>query len=136
MTDPNLNQPPANQPPANQPPGYAPPPPAQPYGQQPGQVQGQQPGQQYAQPYAAAPATNILAIIALIGAFVIPPAGIICGHMALGQIKKSGEGGHALALWGTILGYVFTVLWLLVFAVSFIIPILLFGSMATEINSF
>ncbi len=71
-----------------------------------------------ATPYAAsAPAgkpTNVLAIIALIGAFVIAPAGIICGHIALGQIKRTGEGGHALALWGTILGYVFTAIWLLV----------------------
>lgn len=71
-----------------------------------------------ATPYAASASagkpTNVLAIIALIGAFVIAPAGIICGHIALGQIKKSGEGGHALALWGTILGYVFTAIWLLV----------------------
>jgi|SRR5690606_10973480 len=68
------------------------------------------------QPYAAAPAgprTNTLAIIALIGAFVFAPVGIICGHIAMGQIKRTGEGGQALALWGTILGYVFTALWII-----------------------
>lgn len=68
------------------------------------------------QPYAAAPQgpkTNTLAIIALIAAFVFPLAGIICGHIALGQIKRTGEGGHGLALWGTILGYVFSALWLI-----------------------
>lgn len=73
-----------------------------------------------ATPYAAAPAgkpTNVLAIIALIAAFVFPIAGIICGHIALGQIKRTGEGGHSLALWGTILGYVFTAIGILFFVI-------------------
>lgn len=68
------------------------------------------------QPYSAVPQgprTNTLAIIALIGAFVLAPVGIICGHIALGQIKRTGEGGHGLALWGTILGYVFTAFWII-----------------------
>lgn len=83
------------------------------------------------QPYAAAPTgprTNTLAIIALIGAFVFAPAGIICGHIALGQIKRTGEGGQQLALWGTILGYVFTALWLLIMVFSILLPLLLLGS--------
>ncbi len=90
-----------------------------------------------AAPYAAAPAskpTNVLAIIALIGAFVFPLAGIICGHIALGQIKKTGEGGHGLALWGTILGYVFTILWLLIFLMSFLIPLMILGSTGSIIS--
>ena len=86
-----------------------------------------------ATPYtAAAPATaqtNTLAIIALIGAFVFPLAGIICGHIAMGQIKRTGEGGQALALWGTILGYVFTAIWILVMVVSFVLPLILFASL-------
>ena len=75
---------------------------------------------------AAAPArpTNTLAIIALVGAFVIPLAGIIVGFIALGQIKKTGEGGHGLALAGVILGIVFSVLWLIVVATSVLIPLL------------
>lgn len=79
------------------------------------------------QPYQAAPTgpqTNTLAIIALIGAFVFPIAGIICGHIAMGQIKRTGEGGQQLALWGTILGYVFTGLWLLLIVFSFILPLI------------
>ena len=66
-------------------------------------------------PYAAAPQqrTNVLAIIALIAAFVVPLAGIICGHIALSQIKRTGENGRGLALAGTVLGYIFTVLGLL-----------------------
>jgi hypothetical protein len=91
-----------------------------------------------ANPYAAAaPAgkpTNVLAIIALIGAFVLAPVGIICGHIALGQIKRTGEGGHALALWGTILGYVFTVLWILIILFSILVPLLILGSTGAIIS--
>ncbi|MBN9612999.1 MAG: DUF4190 domain-containing protein [Actinobacteria bacterium] len=62
------------------------------------------------QPVAAAPPTNPLAIVALIGSFFIGLVGIICGHIALGQIKKSNgqQGGRGLALAGTIIGYVQT----------------------------
>lgn len=69
-----------------------------------------------ANPYATpAPGqrTNTLAIIALILAFLIPLGGIICGHIALSQIKRTGENGRGLALAGTILGYVFTAIWLI-----------------------
>ena len=85
-------------------------------------------------PTYAAPApgparpTNTLAIIALIAAFVFPLAGIICGHLALSQIKKTGEAGHGLALWGTILGYVFTVLYIIIIIASVVIPLLVLGT--------
>ena len=65
--------------------------------------------------------TNVLAIIALIGAFVVPLAGIICGHIALAQIKRTGEKGRGLALAGTILGYVFVVLGILFFLLAFVL---------------
>jgi hypothetical protein len=82
----------------------------------------------YAAP-AAGPRTNTLAIVALIAAFVVPLAGIIVGHIALGQIKKTGEAGHGLALWGTILGYVFTALYIIIIIfVSAILPFLILGS--------
>jgi hypothetical protein len=81
----------------------------------------------YAAP-AAGPRTNTLAIVALIAAFVVPLAGIIVGHIALGQIKKTGEAGHGLALWGTILGYVFTALYIIIIFVSAILPFLILGS--------
>jgi peptidyl-prolyl cis-trans isomerase B (cyclophilin B) len=74
------------------------------------------------QPGNVAP-TNTLAIIALILGFVVPLAGIICGHIALGQIKRTGEGGHGLALAGTIIGYVFTglgILFVIIYAVFFV----------------
>ena len=52
----------------------------------------------------------MLSIIALIAAFVVPLAGVICGHIALGQIKRTGEDGHGLALGGVIAGYCFVAL--------------------------
>ncbi|MET3172988.1 UNVERIFIED_ORG: hypothetical protein ABIB52_000816 [Arthrobacter sp. UYCu721] len=52
------------------------------------------------------PKYNVLAIISLVTAFFISLAAIITGHLALSQIKKSGEKGRGLALAGVILGYV------------------------------
>lgn len=54
--------------------------------------------------------TNTLSIIALVLGIVIPIGGIICGHIALSQIKRTGEKGHGLALAGTVIGYAFTIL--------------------------
>ncbi|MEU1973729.1 DUF4190 domain-containing protein [Microbacterium sp. NPDC019599] len=112
------------------------PPAAPPYGQPAPPAYGQPSSPPYGQPappagyspyggapaYSAAPAygayaapkTNTLAIVSLvssIAAFVILPfigsiVGIITGHMSLSQIKRTGEQGRALGLWGTILGYV------------------------------
>jgi Domain of unknown function (DUF4190) len=82
-------------------------------------------------PYTAAGAapakTNTLAIVALVAAFFVPIAGIICGHIALGQIKRTGENGRPLALWGTILGYVFTAMYVLLILFSILVPLLLVG---------
>jgi hypothetical protein len=77
----------------------------------------------YGQPagYAQAP-TNTLAILALVFGFIIPIAGIICGHIARGQIKRTGESGDGLALAGLILGYVLTgltVLFIIGYAIFF-----------------
>ncbi|MEV8213359.1 DUF4190 domain-containing protein [Leifsonia sp. NPDC077715] len=60
--------------------------------------------------YPAAPpqanlSTNTLAIVAFVCSFVVALAGIICGHIALSQIKRTGEGGRGLALAAVIIGY-------------------------------
>ena len=52
-----------------------------------------------------------MSLIASLAALVIVPfigslVGVITGHMALGQIKRSGEEGRGLALAGTIVGWV------------------------------
>ncbi len=103
--------------------GSVPPPPPQ-YGQQqPYPPQQPYPGQPYGvQPYAYGPRTNTLSIVALVLAFVVTLGGIICGHIALVQIRRTGEAGHGLALAGTVLGYVFTGLTVL-FVIIYVVVI-------------
>ena len=54
--------------------------------------------------------TNVLAIVALILGIVIPIGGIICGPIALAQIKRTGENGRGLALAGLVIGIAFTLI--------------------------
>ena len=59
--------------------------------------------------YAQAPASerwNVLAIVGFVLAFFVSLGAVICGHIALSQIKKTGEKGHGLALAAVIIGYV------------------------------
>jgi hypothetical protein len=58
--------------------------------------------------------TNVLAIVALILGIVVPIGGIICGPIALGQIKRTGEAGRGLAMAGLIIGIVFTIIGVIV----------------------
>jgi len=78
-------------------------PPAYGYAPQPGQPYANQayPGQPY---YQQAP-FNTLAIVGFVLAFVVSLGAVICGHIALNQIKRTGERGHGLALAGVIIGY-------------------------------
>lgn len=52
------------------------------------------------------PKTNTLAIVTLIVSLVFSVAAIPLGHVALDQIKRTGEQGRGLALAGLIIGYV------------------------------
>ena len=70
----------------------------------------------------AAPPWNALAIVAFVLVFIAPPGAIVCGHIALGQVRRTGEQGHGLALAAAVLGWVLTglvalvlVVWLAVF---------------------
>ncbi|GAA4143959.1 DUF4190 domain-containing protein [Leifsonia shinshuensis] len=93
------------------------------YGQAPyGQAQyGQaQPPYPYASP--PAPRTNVLAIVSLVSAFAVSIVAVITGHIALSQIKRTGEAGRGMALAGLIIGYVgiafvalFFIVWLVLF---------------------
>ena len=58
---------------------------------------------------------NTLAVVSIASALtsIGAVAAIITGHVALTQIKKSGESGRGLALAGTIIGYVTIALWIL-----------------------
>ena len=51
---------------------------------------------------------STLAILAFVLAFVVPLGGVVCGHLALAQIRRTGEPGRELALAGLIVGYVLT----------------------------
>jgi len=59
---------------------------------------------------AARPRINRLAVVALILACIGGPFALIFGHLAIGQIKLSGERGMPIAVVATVLGY----LWLAV----------------------
>lgn len=59
-------------------------------------------------PAAAAPAyprTNTMAVLAIVFAFVFSILGIVFGHTALGQIRRTGEEGRGLAIAGLVIGY-------------------------------
>jgi hypothetical protein len=58
---------------------------------------------------------NTLAVVSIATALtsIGAVAAIITGHVALTQIKKSGQSGRVLALAGTIVGYVTIAFWVL-----------------------
>ncbi|MCU1414556.1 MAG: hypothetical protein JWN80_1896 [Microbacteriaceae bacterium] len=72
-------------------------------------------------PAPVGPKTNTLAIVALILGIVVPIGGIIVGPIALGQIKRTGEGGRGLAMAGLILGIVFTLLYIIIIIANVIL---------------
>jgi len=111
MTDPNLPPvtPPAKQP---APPAYAPPA-APAYGAAPA-APAPYTSTGYANP-AGEDKYNVLAIVSLVSAFFVSLAAIICGHIALNQIKKTGEKGRGLAIAGLVLGYAGIVIGAIVF---------------------
>lgn len=57
-------------------------------------------------PYSAPP-TNTLAVVSLVlGILGLNIVAVVLGHLAIGQIRRTGEGGRALAVAGLVLGYV------------------------------
>ncbi|MGR2753054.1 DUF4190 domain-containing protein [Agromyces arachidis] len=104
-----------------------PPPPAAPAAP----AYGSAPAYDSSAPSSGAPAsqkTNVLAIVSLVSSFLIPLVGIITGHIALSQIKKTGEQGRGLAVAGLIIGYV-------LFVVGIIVAIAYFALIAAAVNS-
>lgn len=71
------------------------------------------------------PHTNTLAVVSLVSSFFVSVVAIITGHIALSQIKKTGEQGKGLAVAGTIIGYIGFVLSILI---TGIIAITLFAA--------
>jgi hypothetical protein len=116
VTDPNLPEEPGT-------PVPPPSPPAPAYGEPAAPAYGQtapaygQPATAYGQPTGTR--TNTLAIISLVASLVGIAtgigfiAGIICGHISLSQIKKTGEEGRGMAIAGLVIGYIGVVLFIL-----------------------
>jgi hypothetical protein len=92
--------------------------------------------------YAVARPTNTLAIVSLvagIASYVFLPivgaiAAIVLGHMARGQIKRTGEGGSGFALAGLILGYVHLVIAAIAIVVIVIVAVVI-GAAAVQNGS-
>lgn len=76
------------------------------------------------------PGWNMMAVLALVFAFVFAPLGIVFGFIGRNQIKQTGEQGKGMALAGIILGAVFLVLSLLLFVAALSIPFLLKGKVS------
>jgi heme/copper-type cytochrome/quinol oxidase subunit 2 len=60
---------------------------------------------------------NTAATLCLIFAFVLPPAGVVLGHLALSQIKHRRQRGHDRAVVGLTLSYVFILVAIIALAV-------------------
>ncbi|KQV07217.1 hypothetical protein ASC63_07840 [Leifsonia sp. Root112D2] len=111
--------------------------------QAPAPVGYSQPAAQYPQAYppqygyaAAAPRTNVLAIIALVLSLIsVSIGGVITGHIALSQIKKTGEQGRGLALAGLIIGYIGSAGWVLFWVFLIVAPLIFAATMATTMGS-
>jgi hypothetical protein len=58
--------------------------------------------------YQPEPKYNLFSLISFISAFFLSVPAVVMGHMALSEIKKTGERGRGLALAGLILGYLGT----------------------------
>lgn len=86
---------------------------------------------QYSYGYPPPTRTNPLAIVALVCAFVFAPLAILFGHLSLSQIKKTGEEGRGLAIAGLVIGYLVTLLTVLIVVVS----VIFFAAVASDLES-
>jgi len=98
--------------------------PAQQYQQYPAPPYPGYPVAPYGQAYPVAPRTNGMAIGALVGSIagaslcgIGAIIGTVLGHIALRQIKQSGEQGRGMAIAGIVIGYTMAALFLIYLAV-------------------
>ncbi|PAU68360.1 DUF4190 domain-containing protein [Bifidobacterium criceti] len=70
-------------------------------------------GQYYTDAPNPADRWSALCIIGFIMSFLIAPAGLIISVIALARIRKTDEKSRGMAIAGTIIGAVFTVLWII-----------------------
>ncbi len=113
--------------------------PPDPYGGYPAPVPGGHPDNYYGYPggypagypggypagYPPTRATNSLAIVSLVCAFLFAPLGILFGHMSLSQIKRTGEEGRGLAVAGLVISYLVVAFTALIVVVSLVFLVVL-----------
>lgn len=91
-------------------------------------------------PVAAQPTTlaytNTFALVSIITTFFAPIAGIVFGHLALGQIKRNGDTGRGLALTGLIIGYAYFAFLALFFIFYIGLIVVMFASMGAAFSEF
>ena len=80
--------------------------------------------------YMPAAKTNGMAIAALVCSLVFAPLGIVFGHIALSQIKRTGEDGRGLAIAGLVVGYIFTA----ILVVYLIFVVIFLGALGSALN--
>lgn len=81
--------------------------PADPYQEQVRHQQGRPAyGMPYGPAYPVEAPMNTLSIVSLICAFFFSPAGLVCGIVSLGQIKRTGERGKGMAIAGVVISVV------------------------------
>lgn len=130
MTDPQPPVPPVPPVPPASGANDAPPPPAA------APAQPTYPAYGQAAPGTYGPPTNTLAIVAMVLSLaglvigITAIVGAILGHVALGQIKRTGEGGRPFALTGIIAGWIITGFWILfviAYAIFFVVMFSTYG---------
>jgi hypothetical protein len=67
--------------------------------------------------HTAMTGTNIMAVLALVFGLLGSVLGIVFGHIALSQMRRTGQSGHGLALAGLLIGYIELAFWLVLFIV-------------------
>ena len=78
--------------------------------------------------------TNVLAIIGLVLAFLMPPVGGVVSIIALNQIKKTGQKGKGIAIAGIIVGFFAIVAIIAILAISVILSTLIWPSVESNIH--
>jgi hypothetical protein len=68
------------------------------------------PGHSPAQPL------NRLAVVSLVTAFILPLVATVLAHLALRQLRSTGERGQSLALTAAVIGYLVTIIGVIVIA--------------------
>jgi hypothetical protein len=70
-------------------------------------------------------------IIPFVGGFILAVVAVITGHMALSQIKKTGEPGKGLATAGLVIGYIHIAIITLLFVFLFSVIVAIFAAIFT-----